>query len=47
MNILLNAHAGPVSFTGAMFQTAQDSLRAAVRDRRWAKAEIVKAETLK
>lgn len=44
---IVHAHAGPGSFNGALFQTAQDTLRAAILDRRWAKAEIVKAETLK
>jgi hypothetical protein len=34
MNIfLVNAHAGPGSFNGALFQAAQDTLRAAIPDR--------------
>ena len=47
MNIFMDAHAEPRSFDGALFRTAQNTLSAAILDRRWAKTEIVKAETLK
>jgi hypothetical protein len=42
MNVFLNVHAEPRSFNGALFRTAQDTLRAAIMDCRWAKAETLK-----
>lgn len=33
MNIFLNAQAEPRSFNGALFRTAQNTLRAAILDR--------------